>query len=302
MRMYVDCIPCLIRQALDSAKLVTPDEQIHERVVREVLILTSKMDMHQSPPAIAQKVHRLIRELTGNDDPYHEKKRRFDRMAMRMYPGLRDRISESEDPQLTAIHLAGASNVIDFGAPSLLFDADLDEAITQSLAADFDCMHLETFRYAASRARDILYLADNAGEIAFDRLLIEQLPTERVTLAVRGRPVLNDATMEDARAVGLTEIVNVVENGSDAPGTILEDCSHHFRDRFANADLVIAKGQGNYESLSTVDKNIFFLLMAKCPVIARDLGCNVNEMILRRSALFSGYEDAMKGEKTDATV
>ncbi|MCK4815836.1 DUF89 family protein, partial [bacterium] len=129
----------------------------------------------------------------------------------------------------------------------------------------------------------ILYLADNAGEIVFDRLLIEQLPYEKITVVVKGKPVINDATMDDAEFAGLTEIVEVFDNGSDAPGTILQDCSQTFRDRFEDADLVIAKGQGNYETLSEVDKDIFFLLKVKCFIIARDIDCEVGEMILQRS-------------------
>jgi uncharacterized protein with ATP-grasp and redox domains len=117
-------------------------------------------------------------------------------------------------------------------------------------------------------------------------LLIEQIPIEKVTVVVKGSPVINDATMEDAVVAGLPQIVEVIDNGSDAPGTILESCSQDFRRQFDKADLVIAKGQGNYETLSDVDKNIFFILKAKCPVIARDLGCGIGEMILRRSEMF----------------
>ena len=127
------------------------------------------------------------------------------------------------------------------------------------------------------------FLKDNAGEIVFDRLLIERLPPGKVTVAVRGFPVINDATLADAEGAGIHEVAEVIENGSDAPGTILDDCSESFRDRFDKADLVIAKGQGNYETLSEVDKDIYFLLKAKCPVIARDIGCQEGAMILKRS-------------------
>ena len=132
----------------------------------------------------------------------------------------------------------------------------------------------------AANAQDILYLADNAGEIVFDRLLIEQLPMQKITVVVKGFPIINDATMEDAVAAGLTEIVSVIDNGSDAPGTILEICSDAFVSRFEQADLIITKGQGNYETLSDIDKNIYFILKAKCPVIASDLGCPIGQMVL----------------------
>jgi len=125
-------------------------------------------------------------------------------------------------------------------------------------------------------------------------LLIEQLPAEKVTVVVKARPVINDATMEDAKVAGLTEIVEVIDNGSDVPGTILESCSQTFRNRFAKADLIIAKGQGNYETLSDVEKNIFFILKAKCSVIAKDLGCEVGEMILRKSKAYTDAVDLVK--------
>jgi uncharacterized protein with ATP-grasp and redox domains len=148
---------------------------------------------------------------------------------------------------------------------------------------------MDAFGEALAEAENILYLADNAGEIVFDRLLIEQLPMEKVVVAVRGLPAINDATIQDAKIAGITELVEVIDNGSDAPATILEDCSERFLDAFNRADLIIAKGQGNYETLSDIDKNIFFLLKAKCPVIAGHIGCEVGELILKRNETYSGF-------------
>ena len=297
MKTYFDCMPCFIRQALDAAKLATDDEQIHEQVVREVLRLASDLDMSQSPPAIGQQIHRLIRELVGEDDPYHRIKKRFNNLALKLYPELRKQIVGSQDRLETAIRLAIAGNIIDFGVNSSVDESDLHKAISESLVADFDNLHLESFRDAVGQAEDIFYLADNAGEIVFDRLLIEQLPYEKVTVVVKGKPVINDATMEDAGAAGLTRIVEVIDNGSDAPGTILESCSEEFRRRFADADLIIAKGQGNYETLSDVEKGMFFILKVKCPVIARHLGCEVGQMILRKSDAFNDIVDLVKETK-----
>jgi uncharacterized protein with ATP-grasp and redox domains len=171
--------------------------------------------------------------------------------------------------------------VIDSGINNGLDEATVEAAIQHALSAPLhgDPAALQT---AVGQARDILYLADNAGEIVFDRLLVEQMPPGSVTVAVRGRPVLNDATMEDAEAAGLTQRVRVTDNGSDAPGTLLEDCSGAFRRLFERADLVVAKGQGNYETLSDVDKSIFFVLKAKCPVIARHIGCQVGDLVIQK--------------------
>ncbi len=294
MRTFLDCIPCFIRQALDAARLATDDKQIHEQVVREVLALANELDVSQSPPLMGQKIHRLIRKLVGVEDPYCKVKSEFNDFALKLYPKLRKTIIESEKPLETAIRLAIAGNIIDFGVNSKLKKADIDAAISECMDRDFSVLSFDSFREAVTRARDILYIADNAGEIVFDRLLIEQMPIEKITMVVKGSPVINDATMEDAILAGLPKIVEVIDNGSDAPGTILESCSQTFRGRFDNADLIIAKGQGNYETLSDVGKNILFILKAKCPVIANDIGCEVGEMILRRNQNYSDAVDLVK--------
>ena len=294
MNIFLDCIPCFVRQALDAARLATDDKQIHEQVLRKVLALAKDLDMNQSPPVMGQKIHRLIRELVGTEDPYRDVKRRFNNAALRLYPKMRTHIIESKNKLETAIRLAIAGNIIDFGVNSELQESELEKTISECLVVEFYDMQLSPFKQASNDAQEILYIADNAGEIIFDRLLIEQLPVEKVTIAVKGSPVINDATREDATLAGLHRIVEVIDNGSDGPGTILETCSQVFVDRFEKADLVIAKGQGNYETLSDIDKNIFFVLKAKCHVIARDLGCEVGEMILRKSKTFKNSVDLVK--------
>ena len=283
MKTYFDCMPCFIRQALDAARMVTDDEQIHEQVLREVLCLAGNMDMRQSPPVMGQQIHRVIRKLIGVQDPYLQMKDRFNKLALNMYPELRERIEASADPFETAIRLAIAGNIIDLGVDAGLEESDVEKAITESSTAPLDTKALKEFRNAANQAKDILYLGDNAGEIVFDHLLIEQLPRENITFVVKAAPIINDVIIEDAEIVGLTDIVSVIDNGSDAPGTILESCSQDFRHRFNKADLVIAKGQGNYETLSDVDKDVFFILRAKCPVIARHLGCEIGSLVLGKN-------------------
>jgi uncharacterized protein with ATP-grasp and redox domains len=254
-------------------------------------MLLADLDMSQNPPAIGQKIHRLIRKLIDNDDPYYELKKKFNNLAVRICHDLKENIQTSEDPLETAFRLAIAGNIIDLGVKTSITESDIEKIITNCLTADFDKSHFEEFKDSINRAERILYITDNAGEIIFDKLLIEQLPMKKVTVAVRGKPVINDATMEDAEFAELTDIVNVIDNGSDAPGTILEDCSQDFRDFFEKADLIIAKGQGNYETLSEVNKKIFFLLKVKCPVIARNIGCEVGEMILQKSTTHEGEKE-----------
>ena len=282
MKTFFDCIPCFIRQALDSIRLATSDKTVQERVLREALRAGAEMDLRQTPPAMAQQIHGAIRKFSGQADPYREIKDWSNRMALRLYPTLQTWIEDSDNPMETAVRLVIAGNVIDFGVNSHLSESQVRESVMQGLSSSLEG-DIEQFSSAVSGAERILYLADNAGEIVFDQLLIERLPPGTVTVAVRGSPVINDATLADAKVAGIHEVAEVIENGSDAPGTILDDCSELFRDRFDKADLVIAKGQGNYETLSEVDKDIYFLLMAKCPVIARDIGCQQGAMILERS-------------------
>ncbi|MBN1283642.1 MAG: DUF89 family protein [Proteobacteria bacterium] len=267
MKSSLDCIPCFIRQSLDAARMVSDDPAVHERIVREVLGWSREMDLSNPPPVLGQRIHSMLREVTGNEDPYRASKDRMNRMAIGLIHELRAEVDASSDPLATAVRLAIAGNVIDMGARGSVTEEDVRSSIADALAGNLagDC---DRFRRAAAEAGNILYLADNAGEIVLDRLLIERLSPDRVTLAVRGAPVINDATLADARAAGLHHIVEVIDNGSDAPGTLLAQCSPEFRSRFDAADMIIAKGQGNFESLSEVPRNIFFLFKVKCPVIA----------------------------------
>lgn len=271
MNTYLDCIPCFARQALEAARFVTDDPAVHEQVMRGILQEAAQMDFSQSPPAIGQKLHRTLRILTRVGDPYREIKDQCNQAALEMLPALSVWIRNSADPLFMAMRFAIAGNVIDLGVNSHIRGNDVKKTMDNTLNEPFHG-NIEDFRDMVTQARNILYLADNAGEIVFDRLLIEQLPLDRVTLAVRGTPVLNDATQVDAEAAGLCNLVEVVSNGSDAPGTILSDCNRDFRRRFSMADLIIAKGQGNFETLSGTGANIYFLFKAKCPVIAHHVG------------------------------
>lgn len=293
MHTALDCVPCFARQALEAARFVSSDPACHERVLREVLRMAADMDMAQPPPAVGQQLHSFLRELTGNDDPYRGVKQRFNQMALEMLPELEAKLHREDDPLWMALRLAIAGNVIDLGVTGNITEEAARRAIANVLHEPFQG-DVDAFRCSVGSARRILYLADNAGEIVFDRLLVEQLPTERVTVAVRGRPVINDATREDAQAAGLCDLVEVIDNGSDAPATLLEDCSDDFRRRFAEADLIIAKGQGNYETLSDEPAPICFLLKVKCEVIAAHIGAPVGTHILACSPQAVSLESARR--------
>ena len=282
MQGSIDCLPCFVRQALNAVRLASSDPAVHEQVVREVLAHAAHVDLSVPPPVMGAWLYRRIRDVTGNTDPYREQKRRYNQLSLRMLPELRRRVGASDDPFAAAVRVAIAGNIIDPGTNNNLTEAEaldaLETAVDGALPGDAPA---ELARAVAAADR-ILYLADNAGEIVFDRLLIEQMPLEKVTVAVRGHPIINDATLDDAREAGLCDMVRVIDNGTDLPGTVLSACSTELRAAFDAADVVVAKGQGNYETLNDVDKNIFFLLMVKCPVVARDAGCALGDILARR--------------------
>jgi uncharacterized protein with ATP-grasp and redox domains len=260
-----------VRQAADAVRLSVSSEEEQDRLMHNVLQWIGDIDLRQTPPAAAQMLHRRLRALLAVEDPYRTSKNRHNALAARLIPSIRRRIAAAVDPLTMAVRYAITGNIIDLGAKNNVgmgeVYAELQSAPMQPVFGD-----LEAFKKAAGRARTILYLADNAGEIFFDRLLIEQFSGARVTLVVRGAPVINDATLPDAQAAGLEDIAEVMDNGSDAPGTLLHDCSPEFRRRFDEADMIIAKGQGNFESLSEGRREVFFLFRAKCPVISRHSG------------------------------
>ncbi|MDY6913165.1 MAG: ARMT1-like domain-containing protein [Planctomycetota bacterium] len=297
MKTFLDCIPCFVRQALDAARLATDDQAIHEQILREVLRKILELDFSQSPPQMGRYIHTFVRELADVKDPYRRIKDKFNRLVMDLYPELKSKVDCSSDPLATAVRLAIAGNIIDFGIRPDLEESAIKDAVSHAMLAPLDGP-MSQLAKRIPEADEILYLADNAGEIVFDRLLIERLPMEKVTVVVKAGPIINDATLTDAVEVGLTKLVKVIDNGTDAPGTILDDCSEAFQQRFDEADLVIAKGQGNYETLNDLEKDIFFILKAKCPVVARDLGVQVNESVLQRS---QSAPAATKGGEHNAT-
>jgi hypothetical protein len=279
MNIALDCVPCFVRHALEAARFASSDVAVHERILREVLREAAQWDLCKPAPVLSQFVQRRLRVLTEVTDPYREVKRRFNELALELLPDFRAKVAEEEDPLELAARIAIAGNVIDLGANGGLREPDVRLALSRALSDPF-AGDLASFREQAAAAKRILYLADNAGEIVFDRLLVEQLPAGRVTVAVRGAPVLNDATLPDARLAGLDQVAELIDNGSDAPGTVLDECSASFREYFQNADMIVAKGQGNFETLNGTPGNIFFLLKIKCPVVAAHTGLEIGTLAL----------------------
>lgn len=281
MQTYLDCYPCFVRQALEAARQLGADEQRQKAVLERVLEALKDIDLSFTPPQIGDQVHRLVRQELGDGDPYRSFKDTATREALALLPRLREIMSKAEDRLETGVRLSIAGNIIDAGIHSTY---ELWPTVQRVLCQPFTVADLEPLRRRLGSASSVLYLADNAGETVFDRVLIESFEAP-VVYAVKGGPILNDATVEDARMAGLDRVAELLATGSDAPGTILERCSERFNRVFAEAPLIIAKGQANYETLSEQGSEVFFLLQAKCPVIARDLGVQVRSLVLRRGGV-----------------
>jgi len=234
-----------------------------------------------SVPHLSREVHLLFKKYSGNDNPYKLVKRQSNDMVLSRYDNLKKTVTTSADPFVTALKLAIAGNIIDYGIPQQF---DLDETIRKVLTSDFAIDHSKDLKQSLSEAKSVLYIGDNAGEIVFDKLFIETIHHPDLWYAVRGAPIINDVTMEDAKYVQMNDVAHVIGNGYDAPSTMLSHCSEEFKDLFSRADIVISKGQGNLESLlHESSKKIYFLLMVKCDVIADILGVKKGQFVVARN-------------------
>ncbi|WP_299979765.1 DUF89 domain-containing protein [Desulfobacula sp.] len=274
----MDCIPCFMGQALRAGRIATKDEKKIKELLNIIGGLIKDIPMENTPPETARIVYQKISEITGVDDPYKNIKEANIKEALSLYPELKEIIKKSKNKLLTAIRIAIAGNVIDFGA---LNDFNIVENVKTVLKQDFAIFDFEKFKNELKNTESILYLGDNAGESVFDKILIEEL-NKPVIYAVREIPIINDVTIDDAAASGLNEVAQIISSGSTAPATILSLCNENFLNKFYNADMIISKGQGNYEGLSNVKQDrIFFMLMAKCSIIANDLQVKNGDIILK---------------------
>jgi len=280
MKPYLDCYPCFFKQAIKTSRMITSDEKKIWQILNEVSLSLPEIPFGATPPEIGREVYRIISKITGIKDPYRKLKEKCTRQALSLFPELKKLINSAEDRLMTAVRISIAGNIIDYGAN---FDFDLKKDVGTILSQDFSINHYREFCEALDKARKILYLADNAGETVFDRLLIEEI-NRPVIYVVRAHPVINDATREDALLAGIDKVAEIVSSGCDAPGNILKFCSDEFLNIYRSADLIISKGQGNYEGLSDEERPIFFLLKAKCHVIARDIGIDEGSIVLMKAS------------------
>jgi len=281
MKIAIDCIPCLSRQALTALRMIDISDSKRLEIIREVLKYSVTVPLDDSPPAVpSDTMHRIIRKLSDNADPFFNIKNEYNRAALKLEKNVSNIIHNASDMLYTAIKFAIVGNVIDFGVHHKRFDlnAKIDTLYRQPLAID----DYISFKTELEKATGVLIIHDNAGEIVFDKILAEVLKDmgKTVVSAVKGGPVINDALLADARNVGLDKAAKIITNGNDYVGTLLEKCSTEFLQYFNRPDfLIISKGQANFETLNRNPRKIYFLLQAKCDVLVRELNVELGGLI-----------------------
>lgn len=286
MKSYKDCIPCFYKQARESARIAGANE-FQQKIIRDELgEILKRYPMEECPPYMGRILYKLVSKVTGKKDPYDKIKRQSNKLALRLYPELKRKIQDSPDRLLTAVTLAIIGNIIDYGAKHSF---DIDKETSDLLDPDFDIHNAYkkalfdyvAFKKTLAKTDSVLYLADNTGEVVFDRLLIEEMHKD-VIYVVRENPIINDALKADAITCGIDKIAKIISSGCDAPGAMLEYCNKRFLKIFNSAKMIISKGQGNFEALNDVKTHpIFFLFRVKCDVVSKHIGFNVGDMVLK---------------------
>ena len=285
MELSIECLPCLVNQAVRLVKTHLDAEEEQRSLVKRIMLEIGSCEDSATAPFVAHKIQRLIKETLQNPDPYKEAKHYFNLEMLKLEDEFYDLIISADDQLTTALKLAAAGNIIDFGPGYEVSRDEVLKVINQTLDKEFDQEAFISLKDDLLSARKLLYLGDNAGEIVFDKMFIRTIKSEfpelEVEFATRGAPVLNDITEEDAYFVGMDSYARIINNGTDIPGTVLEYCSSSFNLAFGSADIIIAKGQGNFESLHGVGRNnLYYIFLCKCNLFMEKLGVLQNDIVL----------------------
>jgi hypothetical protein len=282
MKAKPDCFVCTFNQALKAARAVSDDPEVHLAVLRHLAHTLSDCSLKQTPANLSKPAYTTLQEILGISDPYRQDKKESNIAAMEIAGEIRSYIEKAEDPLDKALHAAAAGNLIDMGIDH---EFEIREDMKSLMNKGFAKSDLPAFRKELQEAGTLLYLGDNAGEIVFDKLLIERIRRHGVNVkfSVKSGPVINDATAEDAAMVGMEETADIIETGSDDIGINWQAASSEFKHAFQAADVIVSKGQGNFETCNERPENIFFLLKAKCDLVATELNVNLGEIVFVRN-------------------
>jgi uncharacterized protein with ATP-grasp and redox domains len=283
MKVYYECAPCFLRQAKEALDLATDNQSLKMKIMEELVGVVYN-DFHKGAVSnvVGTRIHRIIKDRTGNEDPYLLEKRKGNEIALKFLPRI-NKILNGRNGLEIYIKAAITGNLIDFGALGVNFD--VEKAICKNMEKEITLNQIDELENELKSAKNVLYLADNSGEIVFDKLLIEKLKDYDVdvTVALKEKPILNDACIEDAVQIGLDEVAKLVSTGTDSIGILYADISEEFKKIFEEADLVISKGLGNYEGITEMElgnKPVFCLFNVKCNAVAKSVGANVGDNVV----------------------
>jgi len=283
MKISYECGPCFLRQAREAMDLSTNDEKLKMEIMEEIFkFLSNNFKENTNSNSTGSAMHKLIREKTGCKDPYYKEKIQGNEIALKYLPEVK-KILKKDNSLENYVKIAIIGNILDVGAFTL--DDDIESIIKESLKKDLTIKHIEEFENSLKTQDKVLYLVDNTGEIVFDKLLLAKIKEYNldITIAVKSQPVLNDACMSEALDAGLDEYGTLVEIGCATVGYVDSEISEEFREIFNNHKFIISKGMGNYEGLTEINltnKDIYFLLCAKCNTISKDIGVKLHDMLL----------------------
>lgn len=292
MNTSLDCLPCFFKQVLEAGRMLGLPPASIKHIMDEIGDELKHFPLEMSPPEMAYHMQRLFAEHSGKEDPYLDVKMLSNNEALAVLDDLRNIVRKGENPLQTAVKLACAGNIIDYGAfPSGIdVQAEISRILQQqgmSTDTDSPLFEFTAFHQALKAAKRVMYIADNAGEIVFDRVLLETILTEfpqlELYFVTRGSPILNDVLVKDALDCGLDSVATIISSGSKTPGLVLSQVDPAFLQLYQEADMVISKGQGNFEALSDEQGPIFFLFIIKCEVIMQHVGGAMRDLVLKHN-------------------
>ncbi len=282
MNITLDCLPCFVRHTIEVMRSFTVETGLADAMVRDVIRQMAEVDFALTPPEFAAEVHAMIRSRLGIADPYLQIKRDANRFAARLIPELEKRLEKSSDRLRQALLYSIAGNIIDSGVSAVTPDSEVMQSIEMAESQSPAIDHSEKLLRELRRAEKIVILGDNAGEIYFDRLLLQELKKDNITYIVKGSPILNDALHEDAIEAGIDRYARVLDTGVAIPGTVLRKCLPAVLEAIQAADVIVSKGQANFETMGEcADPRVFFTLRAKCHVIAREIGVPQGSFVIK---------------------
>ncbi|MGQ9472678.1 MAG: damage-control phosphatase ARMT1 family protein [Candidatus Caldatribacteriaceae bacterium] len=283
MKAQLECFSCNVRQAQEAASLVCQDRDFLWRVSQRICTVYAQANPEWTPAYMTSVAHKIAREMTGVDDIYYHHKRHYNQLALTIYPELKSFVGGGNDTLERAMQVAIVGNIIDLGVYQ---EIAVDQIRNQLHHVRWGIYDFSSFEQDIKNTKTVVYVGDNAGEIVFDKILIEEMKRigiSEIFFVVKGGPISNDVLLEDFFEAGLDGFAKVLTTGKDECGIVPEEGPFELQEVWKRAEVIISKGQGNFESLSGRKENIYFLLKAKCVPVARTFGVEQGALILKKN-------------------